>query len=252
LTHYPIYREVNGINTVICGVNHHVNPEENIEEKRKFLDSISDCEHLLFETNGRAPIHDGHIQNYESLAFGTNPRNSRFLEEGFDPRRVYSNRGVPRKMAVFYETVMTTELGLTINPGGTVIVNDIINYYKHVYSLGNRQIDLLNQQWGAFLDYCSKSGNASAITEIGRLFKPFSMNVRDYDVIGPTAQKLIRELSGRKGIIVGSLHLDFLGDFLSGEETKSPNSWHEVIEESPTKVRKTIKDVEKRLSKPMA
>ncbi|MBI5803606.1 hypothetical protein HY450_00005, partial [Candidatus Pacearchaeota archaeon] len=136
LTHYPIYREVKGINTVICGVNHLVNPEENAEEKRKFLDSISDCEHLLFESNGRASIHNGSIKNYESLAFGTNPRNSRFLEEGFNPRRVYSNRGVPRKMAMFYETVTGAELCLTINPGGTVLVNDIINYYKHIYSLG--------------------------------------------------------------------------------------------------------------------
>jgi len=239
-TYHPIYKEVEKKNTVICGVNHVTDPDEDKNERKKFFECIAECDHLLFETNGRAG--NTSLRNYESLAFSINRKNSRFLEKGFNPPEIYSMYGVPEKIALFYETMTATMFALHQNQRADV--NTIISYYHSVYLLDRQQTNKLNQQWGNFIEFCNRTGNVNAVSQIGILFDNFSRGVRDYEIIGPTAQTLIRELDGRKGIVIGSLHLNFLYDYLMGREMSAPRSWTHAISESPLETQTTIRELE--------
>ena len=52
----------------------------------------------------------------------------------------------------------------------------------------------------------------------------------EYEYLGPNIKRLMTELPGRKGIVVGKAHLEAVEKALENEEFVQPERWEDFIE----------------------
>ena len=256
-TIHPIYRQVEQYSTVLIGVNHTTSARENRQERRKFLETVLACDHLLLESNGftykdkkwkNLGFAKNGTKNYEQTAIETDPKKVVFLEKDHDPERTYSPYGIPNGTGILYESILFAGSMISGMGGGRIEIDPLVQFVAELYSLSKVQSRRLHSQWVGVARYIARTNNPHVISSVTPVFEEFSRKVRSYEVIGPTALRLAKELKGKKAVIIGSLHVNTVYDILNGIPTPQPKSWNEIRSKSSASTQEVISDIEKIVS----
>lgn len=238
---------------VLIGVDHLQEIEEGSVKTNKFLDHVSNADHLIFEGNKKLYDYPD-SPHYEVLAYfifgGRKP--TYFLEEDVDFFELCKKYSVRDDMIGLYTLLLGYGNAITSAQGNYDFLLDILQKdLKNctLYYPGFEKIDRASVLEKTPRMITTFSKRPSDILDVGVLFNSYLANLRNYEVMGPKIREYKQTLPEKKAAIMGDLHVDYLVPYLRGEIMQSPLRWNEYVKTLDEATQSVVDKIENELFK---
>lgn len=256
-TDLPIYRTVGDV--LFVGTRHDTNNEP-WGKVQRFLNYLSQCNHLLLEGNevsGKAIKTNPKMNNYEALALRRFNGQIHFLESDANYISLGAKYGMrPDLIGIYY---MFGDFLTGIRT--TKSLDNIAQWLRPIMTRRARSgptLQTLNIEQ-TVKQFATLSGQLAGgkiavtselITIMGMVFPWYFERVRDYEELCPETQALTTALDGKKGVITGAGHTQYLTDYVSGKAMEKPPQWSEFVDSLETRLRDTVLKIEREILPP--
>lgn len=247
---YPVIVTIDDI--LIIGTQHDLDLRKHKGLHNSLTRRLATYEHLLTEGDGNRP----NTSRIDYLL----PREFRgevhHLEEGYDGISDILRYGFPERLLGMWKI---TECGFSIvgmnDTNGNVTLNDLIrgfNIWKSICP-GYQRFDGYQAAAAThkLQTYAiTRFGNDAIFYQYIDACSDFEAKIRDRGYIGPNSIRLCKELTGRKAVLIGRAHLDYLVPFLEGKDVEPMSTWAEHVSSLDEPLRSFALDIESNLFPP--
>ena len=222
---------------ILIGTNHLLDSRADPAKREKFLQEVSEADHLFLEGYEHSYTCPANPHNFEMLAFHNRPPSTRFLEEGED---FIEANGIRRDLFGMYMTFLNLPMAVM----GCKSEQDLLkNIRSLTHMLANTYpaIDS-DAALAQFLGVTDAHRDIRSLVSLGNSWAYHSSRNRDHYIFGPKTKRWKEELKGKKVELVGHNHFIFLLDYLRGE-APAPVQWRDTLNPGLRSIAYNIEEV---------
>lgn len=236
----PVYVPM-GLLTMAGIVHNAVFSRYDRNKRRAFTKEVEKARKIMFE--GDKAIADTELSHgnngLETIAYRMKPSGAVFLEESVNYPELGKRYGISPDELLFYTLV--DSVGIALDSERTLFVNQYLDSRAQnpAYSCFNPQ------RVREFFDSASSRHLIIPMVEnaIGGIFQEYFTMVRDFEAIGPMIKEEMNN-PGRKLLVIGAMHLDYLLRYLRGQAAR-PLSWHDYRQRLDPKSKNIVESIER-------
>src|SRR3989344_9544723 len=215
---------------VLIGVNHTHTPQGT--KKSTFIDEIAPADHLILE--GNSIIYDEREQSYEELALRIcNSKQVHYLEDNTDFFSLCNKYGMRKDLIGLYNALGDYGEAVKISDGDTdrfisfwdYLIDNIKQYYPGFSVIDKESV--MNQIIHLTHNFARYAGE---INMVGTSFSRYLAAIRNHELFGQRAQEYRKNLPGKKVLIAGDGHIDYVEKYLQGENVPLPLQWDKFMQ----------------------
>lgn len=244
----PIYKDVRDVTFI--GVGHRGDPKKEPEKVGRFVNEVVSGPHLIMEGKHKillSQLDRGHF-GYETMAYVAHDRDYPktlpiFLEENSDRVTIAENYGFSNEMFSIY-AILGFIPQLARDEKATP--DNIISSFENIKN-ASPGLQTLNTE--SVLRKCagvilSKKVPGSELSLAGSISKFYLGRIADYEIMDPGLQELVETLTGKKIVVVGGGHVEYLASSLEGVQLSKPPDWEDFVDNLESEHRTIIRNIE--------
>ncbi len=235
---------------LLIGVDHQAKFKRSSQRYYRFRREIRSSDHLLMEGSATVvAINDEHRRNFEAEARRLYTGTVYYLEERTNLPVLATRLGVESDAFFSYDIFRSFH---------TLHTGSFADFERNIRRHWKNKSDLCSGYFGLDVDHLVETVTLAIgeldrvfpddfverVLLVGRAFGSFLRRARDVEYILPSLKSYSSELEGKKAVIVGGGHVDFLATHLQTEEDPVHVPWHDYVAGLETRVSEAINFLE--------